>query len=159
MSVFIEFDDVVLDRQRQPPLDPQVFEDTALAVLKRLPVESAQEVELTILLTGDEKLRELNLQYLEIDSPTDVLSFPAEELDPDSNALYLGDIVCSYQRAQVQATAAGYPVEAELQLLVVHGVLHLLGYDHAGDEEKAAMWALQSEILKDLGSPAYPPDD
>ena len=83
--------------------------------------------------------------------PTDVLSFPASETDPDTGASYIGDILISIPRAQAQADAAGHPLEAEVQLLVVHGVLHLLGYDHADAEEKALMWKAQAEILTGLG--------
>jgi probable rRNA maturation factor len=97
-------------------------------------------------------LQELNRRYLEIDAPTDVLSFPAGELNPESGAIYLGDIAISYQRAQAQAALAGHPIEAELQLLVVHGVLHLLGYDHIESSEKAAMWEIQDQVLAALGS-------
>ena len=76
--------------------------------------------------------------YLGIDGPTDVLSFPASEMDPETGVHYIGDILISIPRAQAQADAAGHPLEAEVQLLVVHGVLHLLGHDHAQAEEKAA---------------------
>jgi len=112
--------------------------------------ESAQG-DLTILLAEDARLRELNREYLGVDAPTDVLSFPASETDPETGAPYLGDILISIPRAGVQARAAGHPLEAEVQLLVVHGVLHLLGHDHADAPEKARMWAAQAEILKGLG--------
>ena len=107
--------------------------------------------DITIVLTDDRQLHELNLDYLGVDAPTDVLSFPASETDPETGAAYLGDIVLSIPRAAAQAQAAGHPVEAEAQLLVVHGTLHLLGYDHATDEEKAVMWAEQAKVLERLG--------
>lgn len=109
------------------------------------------ETDLTIVITDDEQLRELNRQYRHIDAPTDVLSFPADFIDPDNELPYLGDILISYERANTQASAAGHSAEAELQLLVVHGVLHLLGHDHADPEEKTQMWSDQSEILRQLG--------
>jgi probable rRNA maturation factor len=118
-----------------------------------LPAESS----LSIVLSDDKQLQALNRQFLEIDEPTDVLSFPAGQIDPESGEAYLGDIVISYERALAQATQAGHSVEAELQLLVVHGVLHLLGYDHAEPDEKAAMWAAQSEALTRLGLQITPP--
>jgi len=93
----------------------------------------------------------LNREYLGIDAPTDVLSFPASETDPETGARYIGDILISIPRARGQATAAGHPLESEVQLLVVHGVLHLLGHDHAQAEEKARMWKAQAEILESLG--------
>lgn len=96
-------------------------------------------------------LHELNRDYLGVDAPTDVLSFPASESDPETGATYLGDILISIPRAAQQAQAAGHPLEAEVQLLVVHGVLHLLGHDHAEAEEKARMWAGQEKVLERLG--------
>jgi probable rRNA maturation factor len=107
--------------------------------------------ELSIILTDDARLHELNLNYLGVDAPTDVLSFPASETDPETGARYIGDILVSIPRAQTQADAAGHPLEAEVQLLVVHGVLHLMGHDHAEAEEKARMWKAQAEILERLG--------
>jgi probable rRNA maturation factor len=107
--------------------------------------------ELSIVLTDNARLHELNLSYLGIDAPTDVLSFPASETDPETGASYLGDILISIPRAQEQANAAGHPLESEVQLLVVHGVLHLLGHDHAQAQEKARMWKAQAEILERLG--------
>lgn len=116
---------------------------------------SGDTAEVTVVLTDDDQVHALNRQYLEIDAPTDVLSFPAGETDPDSGELYLGDVIISYPRALAQAEAAGHPVEAELQLLVVHGVLHLLGYDHAEEDEQVAMWGMQAEILASLGGDEY----
>lgn len=113
--------------------------------------------ELTIVLTDDRQLHNLNREYLGVDAPTDVLSFPAGETDPDTAMPYLGDILISYERAVQQAQAAGHPVEAELQLLVVHGVLHLLGHDHAETDEKQRMWAAQADVLQQLGVDLTPP--
>jgi len=107
--------------------------------------------ELTIVLTDDSRLHELNRDYLGVDAPTDVLSFPASETDPETGARYIGDILISIQRARAQADTAGHPLESEVQLLVVHGLLHLLGHDHARAREKARMWKAQAEILKRLG--------
>ena len=107
--------------------------------------------ELTIIITDDAQLHDLNHQYRGVDAPTDVLSFPAGETDLDSGGLYLGDILISYPRALAQATEGGHPIEDELQLLVVHGVLHLLGNDHTDEAEKASMWSTQTVILDRLG--------
>jgi len=112
--------------------------------------------ELTIVLTDDSKIHELNRDYLGIDSPTDVLSFPASEtdgseIDPETGARYIGDIVISLPYAARSAEKAGHPLESEVQLLAVHGVLHLLGHDHAKPGEKAKMWKAQTEILETLG--------
>jgi len=107
--------------------------------------------DITIVLTDDRQLHELNRDYLGVDAPTDVLSFPASESDPETGSTYLGDILISIPRAAQQAQAVGHPVESEVQLLVVHGVLHLLGYDNAEAEEKARMWEEQAKVLERLG--------
>ena len=130
------------------------------AILGRAAQQALQEAgaianaEATIVLSDDAHLRALNRQFLGIDAPTDVLSFPGGDTDPDSEELYLGDVIISLSRAQAQATAGGHPVQDELQLLVVHGVLHLLGYDHAEEDEKVKMWAIQADILESLGCQA-----
>ena len=116
--------------------------------------ESAPEnAELTIVLAGDTELHELNLEFLGVDAPTDVLSFPSEEEDPETGAPYLGDILISIPRAGAQAEAAGHRVEEEAQLLVVHGTLHLLGHDHAEPADKERMWNAQAEVMLKLGLP------
>jgi probable rRNA maturation factor len=131
------------------PFPEELLERAAHAALDH--EAEPQDAELSIVLTDNEHLQELNLNYLGIDAPTDVLSFPASETDPESGARYIGDILISIPRAQAQADVAGHPLESEVQLLVVHGVLHLLGYDHAEPEEKGRMWKAQAEILESLG--------
>ena len=131
------------------PFPNNLLERAAQAALEH--ESQSLDSELSIVLTDDARLHQLNRDYLGIDAPTDVLSFPASETDPDTGARYIGDILISVPRAQVQADAAGHPLEAEVQLLVVHGVLHLLGHDHAEAEQKARMWKAQAEILTQLG--------
>ena len=114
--------------------------------------DASQQVLLTVVFEADETLHQLNYQYLGIDAPTDVLSFPADYVDPETGRRYLGDILISVPRAIEQADAGDHPLEDELLLLVVHGVLHLLGYDHMEREEKEQMQAAQSAILQRLGS-------
>ena len=132
-----------------PKLDELILEETALAALEQQEVD--KDVSLSILLTDDAHIQELNRDYRGYDKPTDVLSFEAHERDPETGLLYLGDIIISLARAAVQAEQSGHPLLAETQLLVVHGVLHLLGHDHAEVEEKAIMWNDQAEILGRLG--------
>ncbi len=130
------------------------FPKKMLAEAARAALEHESESlnsDLSIILADDARLHELNLNYLGVDAPTDVLSFPAAETDPETGARYLGDILISVPRARAQAEAAGHALEAELQLLVVHGVLHLLGHDHAQAREKRRMWKAQAEILESLG--------
>jgi probable rRNA maturation factor len=128
--------------------NPVFFEQAALKTLENARFQ--ENAELTVVLTDDAQVHALNRQFRAVDAPTDVLSFPAGETDPDSGNLYLGDIVISIERAEAQARAEGHSLEDELRLLVVHGVLHLLGHDHADEEEKARMWAAQSEVLTQL---------
>jgi len=135
--------------QAEIPFSEPLLERAANAVLEH--ASQPLGAELSIVLTDDAHLHELNRDYLGVDAPTDVLSFPASETDPETGARYLGDILISIPRAQAQADAAGHPLDSEVQLLVVHGVLHLLGYDHDAAEEKARMWKAQAEILEGLG--------
>ena len=107
-----------------------------------------------VTLTGDEHLREYNRRYRGLDEPTDVLAFAAREQPtdqrfqaPPGTEEWLGDIVISLPRARRQAREAGHPVNAEVRLLAVHGLLHLLGYDHAEPSEEAAMTALTNRLL------------
>ncbi len=127
----------------------QIIYSAAEAVL--LEAEVPDSPSLLIRITDDEELQDLNLAYRGIDKPTDVLSFPTDFMDPDLEGRYLGDVVISLSRAEEQAQSRGHKVEAELQLLTVHGVLHLLGYDHGDKQEKEEMWSLQSLILERLG--------
>jgi probable rRNA maturation factor len=131
------------------PFPENLLEVAAQAALEH--ESESSDAELSIILTDDARLHELNLSYRKVDAPTDVLSFPASETDPETGARYIGDILISIPRAQSQAQAAGHPLEAEVQLLVVHGVLHLLGHDHARAKDKARMWKAQAAVLERLG--------
>jgi probable rRNA maturation factor len=127
---------------------PDLLINAAQATLDQSGVPDA---DLSIVLGDNERIRELNREFLGRDAPTDVLSFPADEVDPDTNRRYLGDVILSFPIAKKQAKERGHSVEAELQLLVIHGVLHLLGYDHETTEEKNRMWAFQGGILESMG--------
>lgn len=107
----------------------------------------------SILITGDAEIHELNRQYRSMDKPTDVLSFNANYIDPESGLEYLGDIIISVPRAKKQAAARGHTTDQEIQLLVIHGILHLSSYDHDTPQRQKKMWTLQSEILKGLNNP------
>ncbi len=132
------------------PVAPEVIERATHAAQAALAHQSANG-DIALVFTDDAQLQDLNRDYLGVDAPTDVLSFPATEMDPETGASYLGDILISIPRATVQAQAAGHPLESEVQLLVVHGVLHLLGHDHADAGEKSRMWTAQDEILQNIG--------
>ncbi len=120
------------------------LETAAVDTLKQQQI--APPATLTLLLSDDMQLQQLNRDYRGFDKPTDVLSFENGEELPGMG-LYLGDIAISVETAVRQAAEAGHPLLQELRLLTIHGVLHLLGHDHAEAEEKAQMWAAQDEIL------------
>jgi probable rRNA maturation factor len=134
---------------------------TAVAVLTH--EEIAPPAALTILLTDDDALQRLNRDFRGYDTPTDVLSFPTGAATPGMAEAglppYLGDLAISIPRAAAQATAGGHSLTAELQLLTVHGVLHLLGYDHADEGEKETMWAAQAAILEKIGAEITAPKE
>lgn len=107
--------------------------------------------DLSIVFCDNSYIRQMNQEYRGIDRPTDVLSFPSEEIDPESNRRYFGDIIISYPQAVSQAEEAGNAIQSEISMLVVHGVLHLKGYDHTSTTGKKEMWDLQTSILSTLG--------
>jgi probable rRNA maturation factor len=111
-------------------------------------------VALSIVVTGDEPLHVLNRQYRGIDAPTDVLAFSGGDdprfIHPPGEPRYLGDVLVSFPRAEAQAVEHGHPPSSELDLLVVHGCLHLLGYDDETDAGAAEMWAIQERLLGEL---------
>ena len=111
------------------------------------------DADVAIVLVDENAMADLNLQWMDEPGPTDVLSFPMDELRPglegdDAAEGILGDIVLCPTVAQKQAEAAGHSVMDELHLLTVHGMLHLLGFDHAEPEEEKEMFSLQGEILR-----------
>lgn len=110
------------------------------------------QAELSILLVDTDVMTDLHVQYMDEPGPTDVLSFPMDELRPGvegdpSPAGLLGDVVLCPEVAARQAREAGHSTEEELLLLTTHGILHLLGYDHAEPEEEKEMFALQRRLL------------
>ena len=126
------------------------------------------EAEANVLLTDNEGIRQINRQYRQIDSPTDVLSFPMADYDepadfdrleeqgsdyfnPETGELLLGDIVISVDKVKEQARKYGHSESRELAFLVAHSMLHLFGYDHMEDEERKVMEGKQEEILERKG--------
>lgn len=129
-------------------------QDVARAVAAALEFEE-RVGEVTVVITTDEAVAELNQQYRDTAGPTDVLSFPAQDSTPGfvtapEMAAYLGDIVIALPYTRRQAANLNRSLQDELRLLAVHGVLHLLGYDHADGEEEADMWTRQEAILARL---------
>lgn len=116
--------------------------------------ECPDNTEVSILLTDDAQIAELNNQYRDVDGPTDVLSFSQTEGEDEpiqgiEDGL-LGDVVISVETAQRQADEQAKSLESEIDMLLVHGLLHLLGYDHALPEDERMMFAKQNEFLKGL---------
>lgn len=128
-------------------VDEARLQEAARIVLARH--EGDSESDLTIAFTDDESIVDLNYQYRGVDAPTDVLSFPMESMPGETN--YLGDLVIAYPYAAAQAQREGHALDDSLALLVVHGTLHLLGYDHDTPEHRADMWAAQEMALLALG--------
>ena len=129
---------------------------TALAAAVRLTLRkhaTPSSNHLSVMLGTNTQLQEFNFQFAKLNVATDVLSFPAGTVAADG---YLGDIVISVQKAAQQAEAHDRTVLAELQLLAIHGTLHLLGYDHATKAERSAMWAVQDQIVAALAPPTAP---
>jgi probable rRNA maturation factor len=141
--------------QVAPAFVDLVSEERLRAAARAVLRHEGRAGELALVLTDDEGIQSLNRDFLEVDAPTDVLAFPAQGGDgpfvaaPGAGS-YLGDVIVSYPRADAQAREQGHATAQELDLLIVHGVLHLLGYDHASGEDKAAMWTRQEAILDSL---------
>ena len=123
----------------------------AAYLLDRLHLDPDADV--SILLVDEDEMARLHVEWMDEPGPTDVLSFPMDDLragDPSGPRVegILGDIVLCPTVAAQQAEAAGHPVDVELALLLTHGVLHLLGHDHAEPEEHEQMFSLQAELLQ-----------
>ncbi len=121
------------------------------------------QAELCIKVVDQETIAELNEQWMGKQGPTDVLAFPMDELRPglvseEPEEGVLGDLVICFDVAQRQGEAAGHGVWAEIELLTTHGILHLLGHDHAEVAEHTEMFALQRQLLSTWGSAAITPE-
>ncbi len=116
-------------------------------------------IEVSVLVSDDAELQQLNRDYRDIDQPTDVLSFAAEEehagfVRPPDMPRYLGDIAISYERVVAQAAEYSHSITRELAFLTVHGILHVLGYDHErGPQDAAAMRAHEEAVMQLLELP------
>ncbi len=134
-------------------IDAPRFVDLGEFVLRRLNV--SDEADLGVLFVDEATMTDLHVTWMDEEGPTDVLSFPMDELRPGTDeertpAGLLGDVVVCPSVAARQASEVGHPVDNEMLLLVIHGILHLLGYDHAEPTEEAEMFALQQGILSDF---------
>ena len=143
--------EIEVQNEADYPVDHDRLRMAAVCVLAR--AEAGEDSELTIVLTDDEQVTALNRQFRGIESPTDVLSFPGAPPPPGTpaSAPYLGDLIIAFPYASAQAEAHRRPLNDSLALLVVHGVLHLLGYEHDTLARRAQMWAEQAAALETLG--------
>lgn len=128
--------------------------------------QPANDIEMSLSFVGEEEIRTLNKQYRNVDSVTDVLSFPAvdnperkvldlsafdlDSINPETSKLNVGDVIICLERAKEQAAEYGHSLKRELCFLALHGLLHLLGYDHMTPEDERQMNALQDEILNKM---------
>ena len=135
-------------------IDPEVEQLVQSAIIATLAAEYTGEV--TVLLTDDEAVADLNIQFRDKPGPTNVLSFPAA---PTAKP-HLGDLALAFGVCAREAEAQGKSLRAHLQHLVAHGALHLVGFDHQTDDEAQVMEAREREILAGLGVPdPYATDD
>lgn len=125
-----------------------VIEPILALVLAHL--DYKDNVILSVALLNDEEIAELYEQYFGYAQPTDVLSFPSGSFDPESNCTLIGDVLIDFPFVVNQAHRLGNDLNAELTLLLIHGILHLLGYDHDNNSHKDEMWKLQNKIMSDL---------
>lgn len=139
-------------------------ENLRMAAVATLNASGVDDGEVTIVVTSDEAVQQLNRDYRGVDAPTDVLSFAAQEGQEEASLTmppelaaeldrYLGDVVIAHPYTAQQAAHFDSTPAAELRLMVVHGILHLLGNDHDTPEAEAEMWARQDAVLAQLGDP------
>ena len=130
-------------------IDPKVFSELGVWVMDQMRVSTQSA--LSIMFVDPEPIAQLHLRWMNLEGPTDVMSFPMDELRPGDGKTtpegILGDIVlCPWVAAQ-QAAAAGHSTLQEMMLLTIHGILHLLGYDHVTPEQERQMFGLQRQLL------------
>jgi probable rRNA maturation factor len=146
--------EVEIINEREFPVEPSPLIEACNAVIMNEQI--MEPCAMTIVVTDDETIAQYNAQYRDVDAPTDVLSFPAEmpDYNPEGEARYLGDLMIAYPYTKAEAEREGHALNAMLSLVAIHGTLHLLGYDHDTEDNRAAMWTAQATALAELGIPA-----
>ena len=157
--------DIIVNDEYQGQVSPEYLEKVALATINH--VHEVANFQLGIVITGDEEMRELNHRYRGVDATTDVLSFAMQdessEGSEDDEAIaqfplmangieQLGEVIISLPQASKQAEVRGHRLSKEITILVIHGVLHLLGFDHETDDEAEIMEKYEAEILASMES-------
>ena len=147
---------VAVQNESSSDADEHSLAEVAGFVLEQMQVDPA--VELSVTLVDEPEMTRLHEQYMDEPGPTDVLAFPMDDLDAatdassDTGGRLLGDVVLCPSVAAAQAADAGHDTDAELRLLCVHGVLHLLGYDHHTPDDEREMFGLQARLLADFAA-------
>ncbi len=146
---------ILIDQEFKTLIKTDWLKKAAQAALGREGV--SESAELGIVLTGQDKIRELNSKYRGKDEPTDVLAFSTEEgadlaqfILPPDGIRHLGEVIISYPQAASQASERHHSIEREIAILLIHGVLHLLGYQHDQPEPEREMKAKETEILSQI---------
>ena len=162
--------DLIIEKETEDSFDFD-YEKAAESIIEQALdyLKCPYEVQVNLTLTDNKGIHEINKEYRQIDRPTDVLSFPlidyeepnvfpenleeaAEDyFDLDTGELMLGDIIISVEKCKEQAAEYGHSVLREYSFLIVHSILHLFGYDHMEDDERAVMEQKQREILDAAG--------
>lgn len=151
MLIEIEYEDI-----EKMPDEEMLIKTVVKKVLEEEKI--IKDLEIYITLTNNKEIHKVNLEQRKVDNPTDVLSFPMFEREEipylkenaNGNIDILGDIIISIEKVKEQANEYGHSFERELAYLITHGMLHLLGYDHMIEEEKAQMRKREEEILEKL---------
>jgi len=144
---------ILVDEGVEADLEPSWLDAVARQVLTAEDVGARTEMGLVI--STDERVQQLNRDYRGRDEPTDVLAFSAREeaadlppfIPPPDGVLHLGEVIISYPQALMQAEEHGHPLKKELAILLIHGLLHLLGYDHEKTDAERKMQAREKELL------------
>ena len=142
---------ILIRPQFEAMVDANHIKRVARVVLERESVPPSAS--LSLIITDDAESQSLNSRFRGVDAPTDVLSFGQEPATgpfvtaPDEPP-YLGDVILSFPRAQAQAVGMGHGTKEEVSLLIIHGILHLLGYDHETPTGRSHMWSRQDAILR-----------
>jgi probable rRNA maturation factor len=140
------------------PQYKDVSDGLEAAAIAALAYKDVPPGEITIVLTSESEIQDLNRKFANCDAPTDVLSFVNNSPDRCADITYYGDVVIAVPIAEEQARNAGHSLKAELALLTIHGVLHLLDFDHANTENRKRMWTVQASLLERLGYHIMPPE-
>jgi rRNA maturation RNase YbeY len=136
---------IIVEKDFRNLVEPSQLICTANTVISYF---NKNDLELTISIVNEKAIRDLNIKFRSIDSVTDVLSFSANEINPETGNTYFGDVIISYPVVEKQSKSLNKRISAEMDLLIIHGILHLFGYDHGSKAEENKMFSLQTKLMK-----------